>query len=168
MDSTCLVVLSILTIIGIFLMCRWLILEAREKHRIKIMIAACGILLLLFLLLNLFVWSTKLSSCFLYFSNQYIATTSEQERIQLIDEFFPESYHETQREKVRMDFDKYLITKPIPVAKVVQICSTPVGPVIVRFDADGNFVEPHVNISYGVRLELFGKNKYKIIDYSFR
>jgi hypothetical protein len=168
MDSTCLVILTILTIIGIFLMCCWFIGQVKAKHRIKIMIGACGILLLLFFLLNLFVLSAKLSSCFLYFTNQYIATTSVEDRIQLIDEFFPESYTETEREKVRVDFDRYLITKPIPVAKVAQVFTTPVGPVIVRFDADGNIIEPHVNISYGVRLDLFVKNKYKIVQYSFR
>lgn len=168
MDSTCLVVLSILTVIGIFLMCRWLIGQVKARNGIKIIIGVFGILLLFFSLLNLFVWSTKLSSCFLYFSNQYIATTSEQDRRQLIDEFFPESYTAAEREKVQMDFDKYLITKPIPVAEVVQVGTSPVGPMIVRLDANGNFVKPDISVSYGVKFHIFAKNKYKIIEYSFR
>jgi hypothetical protein len=167
MDSTWLTILSILTIIGIVVLGNWMRVQIKAKKTIKILIGACSILLLLIFELNLFVWSAKLSSCFLYFSNQYIAATSEEAKLDLIDDFFPESYDDSRRENVLKDFDNYLSTEPIPVAEVVQITTTPVGPLIVRLDADGNFVKPDMHVSYSAKFDAFSKSKYKIVNYEF-
>lgn len=166
MGETFLLIVLIVSGIGLLLMGLWLSEQIKAKKKGGIIVGVCGFILLLILTVNEFQWKENLSNCFLHFSNQYIFCASKDVKLELIEAYFPESYDEAEKESVLEDFDRYLITEPIPVAQVTEWnqCVT----FVVRRDAQGGFItEPNLNLSYQVAFNPFAKHPYKIVEYRF-